>query len=69
MGYISTRPTLNGISRNIEVNIFNFNRDIYGQQISMEFYNFVREDVKFTSLDNLKEQLAKDKVDVMKLLH
>jgi len=68
MGYIGTRPTLNGISRNIEVNIFDFNRDIYGQQISMEFYNFVREDVKFTSLDNLKEQLAKDKVDVMKLL-
>jgi riboflavin kinase/FMN adenylyltransferase len=68
MGYIGTRPTLNGISRNIEVNIFDFNRDIYGQQISMEFYNFVREDVKFTSLDNLKQQLAKDKVDVMKLL-
>lgn len=68
MGYIGTRPTLNGISRNIEVNIFDFNRDIYGQQISMEFYNFVREDVKFTSLENLKEQLAKDKVDVMKLL-
>jgi riboflavin kinase/FMN adenylyltransferase len=68
MGYIGTRPTLNGITRSIEVNIFDFYRDIYGQQISMEFHNFVREDIKFTSLDALKEQLAKDKIDVTGLL-
>jgi len=68
MGYIGTRPTLNGISRNIEVNLFDFNRDIYGQQISMEFHNFVREDIKFTSLAELTDQLAKDKIEVMTLL-
>jgi riboflavin kinase/FMN adenylyltransferase len=68
MGYIGTRPTLNGITRSIEVNIFDFNKDIYGQRISMEFHNFVRHDIKFTSLADLKDQLAKDKVDVMKLL-
>lgn len=68
MGYIGTRPTLNGITRSIEVNIFDFNKDIYGQRIRMEFHNFVRHDVKFTSLADLKDQLAKDKVDVMKLL-
>ncbi len=68
MGYIGTRPTLNGITRSIEVNIFDFNEDIYGQQIRMEFHNFVRNDIKFTTLDNLKDQLAKDKIDVMKLL-
>lgn len=68
MGYIGTRPTLNGITRSIEVNIFDFNQDIYGQQIRMEFHNFVRHDIKFTSLAELKGQLAKDKVDVMRLL-
>jgi len=68
MGYIGTRPTLNGITRSIEVNIFDFNQDIYGQQIRMEFHNFVRHDIKFTTLADLKDQLAKDKVDVMKLL-
>jgi riboflavin kinase/FMN adenylyltransferase len=68
MGYIGTRPTLNGITQSIEVNIFDFNKDIYGQQISMEFHNFVREDIKFISLDALKDQLAKDKIDVIALL-
>ena len=68
MGYIGTRPTLNGISRNIEVNLFDFNRDIYGQHISMEFYHFVRDDIKFTSLGELTDQLARDKADVMGLL-
>lgn len=68
MGYIGTRPTLNGISRNIEVNLFDFNRDIYGQRISMEFYHFVRDDIKFTSLAELTDQLARDKADVTGLL-
>jgi len=68
MGYIGTRPTLNGISRNIEVNLFDFNRDIYGQHISMEFYHFVRDDIKFRSLAELTDQLARDKADVKGLL-
>jgi riboflavin kinase/FMN adenylyltransferase len=68
MAYIGTRPTLNGITRNIEVNIFDFDKDIYNQQIRMEFYHFVRQDIKFNSLAELKEQLAKDKLDVAALL-
>lgn len=68
MAYIGTRPTLNGMTRNIEVNIFDFDQDIYNQQLRMDFYHFVREDIKFNSLDELKEQLAKDKLDVAALL-
>ncbi len=68
MGYIGPRPTLNGIIRNIEVNIFDFAQDIYNEQIQMEFHHFVRHDIKFSSLDELKLQLAKDKVDVAGLL-
>jgi riboflavin kinase/FMN adenylyltransferase len=68
MAYIGTRPTLNGMTRNIEVNIFDFDQDIYNQQLRMDFYHFVREDIKFNSLDELKEQLAKDKLDVAVLL-
>jgi len=68
MGYIGTRPTINGVTRNIEVNIFDFDHEIYNQQVIMEFHNFVRGDIKFASLDELKTQLAKDKVDVGKLL-
>jgi len=68
MAYIGTRPTVNGVTRNIEVNIFNFDKEIYNEQIRMEFYNFVRDDMKFDSLDGLKEQIGKDKKDVLALL-
>ena len=68
MAYIGTRPTLNGLTHNIEVNIFDFDQDIYNQQIRMQFINFVRSDMKFSTLDGLKEQIAKDKIEVMRLL-
>jgi riboflavin kinase/FMN adenylyltransferase len=68
MGYIGHRPTINGMTRNIEVNIFDFNRDIYSQPIRMELLHFVRNDMKFGSLDELTHQLGRDKTAVMKLL-
>jgi len=68
MAYIGTRPTINGITRNIEVNIFDFDSEIYGQQVSMQFHHFVRGDIKFEGLDQLIIQLAKDKEDVLALL-
>jgi riboflavin kinase/FMN adenylyltransferase len=68
MAYIGARPTINGITRNIEVNIFDFDREIYNQQISMEFHHFVRGDMKFNSLDELKAQIALDKLAVTELL-
>jgi riboflavin kinase/FMN adenylyltransferase len=69
MGYIGHRPTINGMTRNIEVNIFDFNRDIYTQSIRMEFLYYVRGDIKFTSLEDLTIQLGKDKEAVMALLN
>ena len=67
MAYIGSRPTINGITRNIEVNIFDFNTEIYNQPIQMNFHHYVRGDIKFTSLDELKTQLGKDKLDVIAL--
>jgi riboflavin kinase/FMN adenylyltransferase len=69
MAYIGHRPTINGMTRNIEVNIFDFNQDIYNQTLRMNFLHFVRHDVKFTSLDGLKEQLAVDQQSVLALLN
>lgn len=68
MGYIGHRPTINGMTRNIEVNIFDFDQDIYSQSIRMKLLHFVRGDIKFESLDQLKKQLGKDKTDVLTLL-
>ncbi|PWS26253.1 riboflavin biosynthesis protein RibF [Pedobacter yonginense] len=62
MAYIGQRPTINGMTRNIEVNIFDFNQEIYGQDIKMNFLKFLRHDVKFTGLEALTLQLQKDKV-------
>lgn len=68
MAYIGHRPTVNGMTRNIEVNIFDFSAEIYNQQLRMEFLHFVRGDVKFSSLEELVVQLGKDKEDVQALL-
>ena len=65
MAYIGQRPTINGMTRNIEVNIFDFNKEIYGQIIKMTFLEFLRKDVKFTGLDALKDQLQKDKENTL----
>ena len=65
MAYIGQRPTINGMTRNIEVNIFDFDREIYGQDIKMNFLEFLRHDVKFTGLEALKLQLQQDKKDTL----
>lgn len=68
MAYIGHRPTINGMSQNIEVNIFDFSEDIYHQNIRLEFLEFIREDIKFNSLDELALQLSKDKTAVLNVL-
>lgn len=68
MAYIGHRPTINGMTRNIEVNIFDFDREIYNQTIRLEFHHYVRGDIKFASLDELVVQLGIDKTDVLELL-
>ncbi|MCJ8211936.1 bifunctional riboflavin kinase/FAD synthetase [Mucilaginibacter sp. RS28] len=68
MAYIGHRPTINGMTRNIEVNIFDFNREIYNQELKLHFLHFVRHDVKFNSLAELTTQLGKDKEAVLALL-
>jgi len=60
---IGSRPTINNNAdqRSIEVNLFDFDADIYGEAIELVFFRKLREEQKFASLDLLKEQLAKDK--------
>jgi riboflavin kinase / FMN adenylyltransferase len=58
---IGVRPTVDGSKRVIEVNIFRFDEDIYGQRLKVEFVSFLRGEQKFEGLEKLKEQLAGDK--------
>lgn len=64
MAYIGHRPTVNGMTRNIEVNIFDFSEDIYSKTIRLHFLDFIRADQKFNSLEELTEQLKKDEIAV-----
>lgn len=58
---IGVRPTLGGIRRVIEVNIFDYEKEIYGETLTITLKKHLRSEVKFSGLDALKEQLAKDK--------
>jgi len=65
---IGTRPTFNGVSQVIEVNIFNFNRNIYYEALSVHFIEKLRDEVKYDSVEELKEQLLRDKQESEKVL-
>lgn len=68
MLYIGTRPTVDGSKRSIEVNIFQFEKEIYGESLHVSFIKLLRMDSKFQDLQSLKEQLHKDKEDAQKAL-
>ena len=68
MLYIGNRPTINGTKRNIEVNIFNFERDIYGEDLTVHFLKLIRQDMKFEDLEALKFQLQVDKESALLIL-
>lgn len=68
MLYIGYRPTLHGTKRNIEVNIFDFNEDIYGEIITLHFHKMLRGDMTFADLEAMKVQLAKDKEGALAVL-
>ena len=57
---IGVRPTVDGHKKVIEVNIFEFDEDIYEQTITVWVYDYIRGEVKFNGLDELKAQLNKD---------
>lgn len=62
MLYIGNRPTIDrDLAQTIEVNIFDFEEDIYGEMLSVEFVAYLRGDVKFESLEALKIQLEDDR--------
>lgn len=57
---IGIRPTINGKTAVLEVNIFDFNQDIYGQYLDVEFIEKIRDEVKFASLAALQTQIKQD---------
>ena len=70
MANIGKRPTLdNGDQLSIEVNLFDFDGDIYGEDITLEFISFLRLEFKMCGLDELKRQLTLDRDNAKRLLN
>ena len=69
MLYIGNRPTLHDDSQtSVEVNIFDFDEDLYNKTLTVEFVSFIRPDIKFTGVEPLIAQINKDKMKVKEKL-
>ena len=66
---IGFKPTLMQKNRSIEVNIFDFDLDIYGKYITVSVISKIRDERKFKNLDELKKQLIKDKRKVKTVIN
>lgn len=60
MCYIGTRPTVDGMSRKIEVNLLDFKDDLYSKTLRIKFRHFIRGDERYASLEELQAQIIKD---------
>ena len=65
---LGVRPTVGGKRFNVEVHILNFNLDLYGKSIKLEFVERIREEKKFSGLEELKQQIARDKKKAQEIL-
>lgn len=59
---VGNKPTVGSHAKNIETNIFDFDEDIYGERITVEFIRKIRDEKKFESLDALTAQIHSDSV-------
>lgn len=65
---IGVRPTVDGVRHTIEVNILDWDGDLYGKQLRLRFAGRIRHEQKFSGIDALRAQLAKDAESTRKLL-
>lgn len=65
---IGKNPTIEGKGSSIEVHFFDFNSDIYDQQITIYFIKYLREEQKFDSIELLKQQIANDETAARKAI-
>ncbi|MET3880573.1 MULTISPECIES: bifunctional riboflavin kinase/FAD synthetase [Chitinophaga] len=65
---IGFRPTFNGTDLRLEVHIFDFNEDIYGQELTVHFVEYIRSNLKFDNIDALIVQMDKDSAQAKEIL-
>ena len=57
---VGVKPTIGSFKKNMETHIFNFDRELYGKMIKVEFLKMTRDEVKFDSVEELSQQIVKD---------
>lgn len=66
MTNVGTHPTIDSLPDPIiETNVFNYNSEMYGNNVKIEFICRTRDEIKFKSIDELRNQLNKDKDEIM----
>jgi riboflavin kinase / FMN adenylyltransferase len=65
---LGVRPTVNGASISVEAHLLDFDREIYGELLSLHFVRRIREERKFSSLDALKQQIGADVTTIRAVL-
>ncbi|WP_047539549.1 bifunctional riboflavin kinase/FAD synthetase [Methylotenera versatilis] len=61
---LGVRPTIAGVPKlSLEVHILDFNENLYGRHVHVEFLHKIRDEMKFSGLDALKTQITKDVID------
>ena len=61
------RPTVKGVNLLLETHIFEFNRDIYGKELTVEFLTFIRSEKKFKDFKSLTTQIKKRRYNSKKI--
>jgi riboflavin kinase/FMN adenylyltransferase len=57
---LGKRPTFGKLQENFEVHLFDFTGDLYGKTLRVALFDFIRAEMKFSGLDQLKAQIAAD---------
>jgi riboflavin kinase/FMN adenylyltransferase len=65
---IGSRPTVSGVKQQLEVHIFDFNKNIYGETIEVVLLSKLREEIKFDTISNLTEQIEYDSKQARKFV-
>jgi riboflavin kinase/FMN adenylyltransferase len=69
MSSVGHNPTLNcRIDLSVESNIFDFDKEIYGEEIEIKFIKYLRDEEKFNNIDDLIKKIDQDKVDTLAVL-
>jgi riboflavin kinase / FMN adenylyltransferase len=68
VGYIGRRPTVAGVEEQLEVHLFDFDEDLYGQTLEVDLITFLRGDERFDTLEAMIDQMDRDKAAARALL-